>query len=148
MTPMTEVRVGPRIALVSLLLAVGCDREKKDCEHARDVMAGEWERNAKEAIATVDSSHRAELQRQAAKEVEHLRGVFVERCVAQPEATKRCVARIDELLAAERGRKTALDGCAMDDEACHDKASKAADATLADCREPLDALMAAVNEGL
>ncbi|HWB77430.1 MAG TPA: hypothetical protein VG755_20830 [Nannocystaceae bacterium] len=88
-----------------LLVLAACDPAKKDCEHARDVMAGEWDRRAKEAIATVPASDRGKLEQQAAKESEQLRKSFVEVCVAQPEATRACVAKIDELLKQEQARK-------------------------------------------
>ena len=119
-----------RIPVALLLLLAACDSVKKDCEHARDVVASEGERRAKEAIATVAQSHRAELEQQAAKETEHMRKVFVDVCVAQPEPTHKCIARIDELAKLERERR------------------KSATSSTHECDAPLDALMKDVMKGM
>jgi len=134
------------MGLVVVLLAVGCNAVEKNCEHARDVMAAESERAAKEAIATVEPGQRAELERLAAGEVEHLRKVFVEKCVAQPEATQACIAKIDELLALEHTRKQAIERCGTD-EACYDAAKAAAEKSAGECGAAMGPLMNAVNGG-
>ncbi len=133
-----------RTGLVVVLLALGCDAAKKNCEHARDVVVAEADRAAKAAIATVAPQQRAELERVSARETEHMRNVFVEKCVAQPEATQACIARIDELLAAEQTRKEASERCAGDD-ACYEAAKAAAEKAAGECGAAMGALMKAVN---
>ncbi len=137
-----------RIALVIALLAPACDSTKKDCEHAREVMASEWERNAKAAIATVEAGQRHALKTASAKEVTHLRRVFVDICVAQPESARACVAKIDDFLRVKREQQTDNRHCGVHDAACHAAAKPAAESPLLDCEEPLDALMKAVSDGL
>lgn len=119
-----------RIPFAILLVLAACNSVKQNCEHARDVVATEGERRAKEAIATVAAGDRTRLEQQAAKETEHLRKVFVDVCVAQPEATQKCIAKIDELAKLDRERR------------------KSPESSADECDAPLDALMKEVLKGM
>ena len=146
---MTSTMAGTRVSigfLAGLVLAgLGCNNTKAQCEHGRDVAAKWQDQSAQRALNTVgDPNARAELEREAKRETEAFKAKFVEQCIAAPEATHACVARLEEFLAAEGERMAALDRCSSapieQRSACMDEASKASAAKVGDCKAPLEAL--------
>jgi hypothetical protein len=82
-----------RSVLLALLLLVGCGGGSKEdrCTRVRDKVAPELEKNVKDAIASVDPEHRAELEAEAAKEMAAFHANFVKVCAAQDDATMKCL---------------------------------------------------------
>jgi hypothetical protein len=104
---MTTLRI---LLGASVLLAVtACQSKEKKCEHARDVLLATMDEYAKEALLTVPPAERAAFETQVKAEVEHARSVFVGECTKLDDAAMECIARIDEVVAAEARVQDALD---------------------------------------
>lgn len=129
----------PALALVASLLLGGCSG-RKECEAARDTLSAKWEAGTKAALAVVDAEDRKEGEVVMARGIDHLRGVFLETCLAQPAITLECVPKLDALAKIDVDRRHVRVACDYRDKECAAAADATASAVFGDCAVLMNAM--------
>jgi hypothetical protein len=138
-----------RTAALGCLALAACNTTQKHCEHARDVIMGEAERDMNAALEHADPQARAQVEGRARAQLDTAKSSFVAHCMALDEDGKKCIARVDELDKLDTVRRKAVEACRDNehdapDMACQEEATRAAEASAAGsglehCWETLDA---------
>ncbi|MCY1059550.1 hypothetical protein [Nannocystis sp. SCPEA4] len=130
------------LLVVPLLLLLACSERDRRCEHARDVMLTMWEQSIQDTLPDMPMSTRATFEHESRAAMARARKHFLPQCLALSPEGQACIARIDELAAADRDRRAELERCPKDlygqpEPACATAARDRADRQTAPCQSVL-----------
>lgn len=134
------------LILACLLIAAGCNGNKKICDHARGLMIKDIERDREIDKDLAPPDQRASADELADKRVAAVQTHFVEKCMELDDKGISCMKRIDDVRTIEKEAMQRAEVCFQKEdqkqsEACIDTLRKETDERLAGCDDVIDDLM-------